>query len=268
MRDLKAGCHRFSFGEVTHVMGVVNLSLDSRNRHTVATSPDHALAMATSYREAGASIIDLGAQSSHFENPTISPQAEIDLLLPALVALVEDDFAVSVDTWKPEVATAALAGGAALINDTGGLQNPEMRDVLRGSATVAVYLEGANPHEVGDIEINPRKVDQIASWFRSRLSMLASEGIEHVIIDPGIALNYRGDYAAYTQQQMEVIRGTATFQELGHPVLIPIPRKKEDHRVMAYITLALENGADLIRVHDVAEACDLVTLFGRLPELA
>ena len=62
---------------------------------------------------------------------------------------------------------------------------------------------------------------------------------------------------------MEVIRESASLHELGKPVLIPIPRKAEDHRVMAYITLALEYGADFIRVHDVEEATDLVTLFGR-----
>jgi dihydropteroate synthase len=95
------------------------------------------------------------------------------------------------------------------------------------------------------------------------LEELAAEGIENVVLDPGIALNYRGDYRAYTRLQMEVIRESAELHELGKPVLIPIPRKAEDHRVMAYITLALEYGADIIRVHDVEEATDLVSLFGR-----
>ena len=84
-----------------------------------------------------------------------------------------------------------------------------------------------------------------------------------MILDPGIALNYRGDYRAYTRLQLEVIRESASLHELGKPVRIPVPRKAEDHRVMAYISLALEYGADFIRVHDVEEAADLVSLFGR-----
>ncbi|MEX1272150.1 MAG: hypothetical protein WEB55_06845, partial [Acidimicrobiia bacterium] len=92
---------------------------------------------------------------------------------------------------------------------------------------------------------------------------LAHAGVTRTIVDPGISINYRGDYSAYTRMQLEVIRDLDTIRSLGRPVLVPIPRKKEDHRVAAYIALALDHGADLIRVHDVAMACDLVELFGR-----
>ncbi|MBW3666726.1 MAG: hypothetical protein KY394_03925, partial [Actinobacteria bacterium] len=81
--------------------------------------------------------------------------------------------------------------------------------------------------------------------------------------DPGIALNYRGDYEAYTRMQLQVISGARRLHDLGHPLLIPIPRKRDAHRVAAFIALALEQEADIIRAHDVAMACDLVELFGR-----
>ena len=84
-----------------------------------------------------------------------------------------------------------------------------------------------------------------------------------VILDPGIALNYRGDYEAYTRMQLQVIADSEQLRDLGRPVLIPIPRKRDFHRVVAYIALALEHKADIIRVHDVAVACDLARLFGR-----
>jgi dihydropteroate synthase len=132
-----------------------------------------------------------------------------------------------------------------------------------GVAAVAVYVEGAHPHDVGVIDTSTGKAVRMAGIFRRRLEELEAEGITEVVIDPGIALNYRGDHEAYTRLQLEVIRESAALHELGRPVLIPIPRKKEDHRVMAYIALALEYQADLIRVHDVVEACDLVRLFGR-----
>ncbi|MGQ0849953.1 MAG: dihydropteroate synthase [Actinomycetota bacterium] len=252
-------------------MGVINLSPESRNLHTVADDLNDAIAMARRYRRWGATIIDLGAQSSHYENPTISSELEMDRLLPVVTALAGEGFAVSVDTWKPDVAQAAKEAGAVLVNDTGGLSDPKMREVVArtGVAAVVVYVEGANPHDVGEIDTSEGKAAMTAEVFRRRLDDLAAEGITELVIDPGIALNYRGDYQAYTRLQLEVIRESGSFHELGRPVMIPIPRKKETHRVMAYVTLALEYGADLIRVHDVAEACDLVALFDRTaPEVA
>jgi dihydropteroate synthase len=126
-----------------------------------------------------------------------------------------------------------------------------------------VYVEGDNPHDVGEIEIKENKADETAKAFSVLLSELAEIGIENVILDPGIALNYRGDYEAYTRMQLQVIADSGQLRALGKPVLIPIPRKRDFHRVVAYVSLALEHKADIIRVHDVAVACDLARLFGR-----
>lgn len=255
------------FGAVTHVMGVINLSADSTNTHTIARSVDEALLMADRYRQWGATLIDLGGQSSHYDNPTIPASDEISIVVPALEALVAEDHLVAIDTWKPEVAEAAVDAGAVIVNDTGGLSDPAMRELLstREVAAVVVYIEAANPHEVGEIEISDGKGEETARWMRERLAGLADEGITEVIIDPGIALNYRGDYEAYTRMQLQIISEAGLLHDLGHPVLIPIPRKRDAHRVAAYMALALEHQADIIRVHDVAMACDLVDLFGRSP---
>lgn len=263
--SLRLGATRLPLGDVTHVMAVVNLSPESRNAHSVAASPAAALELSRRYRHAGAAIIDLGAQSSHYEAPTLTSAEEIARLLPALELLVADGFAVSVDTWKPAVAEAALAAGAVMVNDTGGTGDPDMRRLLArtGAAAVVTYVEGANPHDVGEISISPDKAEATAAWLAERLARLAEEGVTNLVVDPGIALNYRGDYLAYTALQLEVIRRIDVLRRLGRPVLVPIPRKREDHRVAAYITMALEHGADLIRVHDVDIACDLVRLFGR-----
>jgi dihydropteroate synthase len=233
-------------------------------------SPGEALERARRFRDFGASIIDLGGQSSHYDNPTIAIEEELGRLLPAVELLVSDGFVVSVDTWKPEVAGACIAEGAALINDTGGLADPAMRAVVAagGVGAIVMYVEGANPHDVGEITISDRKAELTAEWMTRRLAQLAAEGIDHTILDPGIAINYRGDYQAYTRMQLDVIRNLDAIRALGRPVLVPIPRKQEDHRVAAYIAMALEFGADVIRVHDVAMACDLAALYGRTSGVA
>jgi dihydropteroate synthase len=266
MSHLQLGSIALPLGDVTYVMGVINASPDSKNVHTVAATVDDALLMADRYRGWGATLIDLGGQSSHYENETIAVADEISRVVPIIEALVAEDHIVAIDTWKPEVATAALDAGALIVNDTGGLKDTDMREVVAryDAATVAVYVEGSNPHDVDSVEIADDKAKVTADSFRVLLAELDAAGISNVILDPGIALNYRGDYEAYTRMQLEVIASSEELHKLGKPVLIPIPRKRDFHRVVAYISLALEHRADIIRVHDVAVACDLAKLFGRM----
>jgi dihydropteroate synthase len=265
MSDLQLGTTALPLGDVTYVMGVINASPDSKNLHTVATTVDDALLMADRYLTWGASIIDVGGQSSHYDNATIAVADEVSRVVPIIDALAAEGHIVAIDTWKPEVAAAALDAGAVIVNDTGGLKDPDMRDVVarHNAAAVAVYVEGSNPHEVDQIEISADKAATTADFFRALLADLELQGVVNVIVDPGIALNYRGDYEAYTRMQLEVIASAAELHALGRPVLIPIPRKRDFHRVIAYMSLALEHKADIIRVHDVAVACDLAKLFGR-----
>ena len=253
------------FGGGTHVMAVLNMSPESNNVHTIAGSADDAARMAAGYRDLGATVIDIGGQSSHSENETIPAQLEIERLAPAVERLIGEGHVVSVDTWKPEVAEEMIRLGAQIINDTGGLSDPEMIEVIAsgGVAAVAMYIEGANPHDVGEIEISGDKAAITADRLAVRLAELSEAGVEDVIVDPGIAINYRGDYEAYTRMQLDVIRDLEKLRALGRPILVPIPRKQEDHRVAAFIAFALEHRADMIRVHDVAMACDLARLFDR-----
>lgn len=264
---LHAAGRRLEFdGHSTHVMAVLNLSPESRVAHSVVGSPEEALERARSYRSLGASIIDLGAQSSHFENRELSVDEEIGRMLPALRLLADDGFVVSVDTWKPEVARAALDAGAGIVNDTGGLQDPVMVEMVAatGAPAVVMYIEGRNPLVVGDLAFSADKPQEVAARFSARVDALARDhGIRELILDPGLSINYRSDYEEYGRQQLRVIRGLGALRALGHPVLVPVPRKADTHRMLAYLTLSLEYGADLIRVHDVEVACDLVRLFGR-----
>jgi len=262
---LRLGDAQLPLGDITYVMGVVNVSPDSKNQHTVAGSVEEAVLMADRYRQWGSTLIDLGGQSSHVDNPTIAAADETARIVPVVESLVAEGHLVAIDTWKPTVAQAAIDVGAVIVNDTGGLADPVMREVLTrsGAAAIVVYVEGENPHDVGEIEIRENKAEAMALGFASLLEDLATVEIDNVILDPGIGLNYRGDYEAYTRMQLQVIGDSAHLQALGKPVMIPIPRKRDGHRVAAYISLALEHKADIIRVHDVAMACDLARLFGR-----
>lgn len=252
--------------DVTHVMAVVNLSPESRVTRSVVQTPSEALTRARQYREFGASIIDLGAQSSHFENEALTPAAEIERLVPALDLLVADGFVVSVDTWKPAVAAAAVAAGAAIVNDTGGLTDPAMVAVVRaaGVGAVAMYIEGANPLEVGERSLADDAPEVVAAGLVARVAGLRAAGARGLLlVDPGLSINYRSDYEAYGRFQLATIRSLAALRAAGAPVLIPVPRKALTHRMHAYLTLSIEYGADVVRVHDVEAACDLVTLLGR-----
>lgn len=263
---LRLGATDLPLGDTTYLMAVLNVSPDSKNRHTVARSVDEALLMADRYRAWGATIVDVGGQSSHFDNPTIEEADEVSRVVPVVEALVAEDHIVAIDTWKPGVARAGIDAGAVIVNDTGGLQDEEMVSLVAGSdvATVAVYVEGTHPHDVTEIEISDSKPRDIAARFAALVASLEAAGVVNVILDPGIALNYRGDYEAYTRMQLDVIAGSEPLHDLGKPILIPIPRKRDFHRVAAYVSLALEHRADLIRVHDVPLAADLARLFGRM----
>ena len=251
---------------ITHVMAVVNLSPESRVAHSVVDSPAAALQRAREYRDLGASIVDLGAQSSHFENAPLSPDEEIERLLPALTLLVDDGFIVSVDTWKPEVAVAAVGAGALFVNDTGGLQNLAMVALVRetGVGAVAMHIEAPNPLEVGYRALEAGRPELVADGLTARVAQLRADGVSGpLLIDPGLSINYRSDYEAYGRLQLATIRAIDSLRGSGEPVLIPVPRKAETHRMLAYLTLSIEYGADVLRVHDVEAACDLVPLLGR-----
>lgn len=187
-------------------------------------------------------------------------------MLPALDLLVADGFCVSVDTWKPAVARAAVEAGAAIVNDTGGLRDPEMLGIVRDHAVgaVAMHIEGENPLAVGDRNLEDGRPEVVAELLGRRVAELRGAGVTGpLLVDPGLSINYRSDYVAYGQLQLATIRAMDVLKAIGEPVLLPVPRKAVTHRMLAYLTLSIEYGADVLRVHDVEAACDLVALLGR-----
>ena len=152
-----------------------------------------------------------------------------------------------------------------IVNDTGGMQRPEMRAVVAQSNAwcVVMHIEGPNPLEVSSRELDGDRPAAVAAGLASLVAELSEAGINRVIVDPGLSINYSSDYARYGELQLETIRRLDELRVAGAPVMIPVPRKAQDHRMHTYLALAIEYGADVIRVHDVEAACDLVTLLGR-----
>jgi dihydropteroate synthase len=247
-------------------MGVVNLSPESKNTPTVAGNAEDALRIAGDHRRNGATIIDIGAQSSHFENAELAPDEELDRLAEPISRLVDEGFVVSIDTWKPAVARGAIELGVTIVNDTGGLRHPEMVDAVAAGdvAAVVMFLEGDSPLAVGTIDLGESLVDGMVKRLESRLRHLADQGITNVAVDPGIGISYRGDRAQYTRHQIDVIRRLGDLHALNRPVLLPVPRKAELAPTLALATLALEYGADILRVHDVGAVAEIARLMGRM----
>ncbi len=180
--------------------------------------------------------------------------------------LVDDGHAVSIDTWKPAVAAGMIEAGAVIINDTGGLTRPEMVEAVAagGVAAVVMFLQGDSPLTVDGLDLEASLVPAMVDRLSERLRQLDEKGVHDVVIDPGIGISYRTDRAGYTAHQIDVIRHLAGFGALGRPVLIPVPRKPDLPPTLALATLALEYGADVLRVHDVASVAAIARLMGRM----
>jgi len=254
-------------GKGITLMGVINRSPESANRDVYADSPDAALALAQRFVSAGVTVIDVGGQSSNYENPEIDASLELDRLLPTIRALAEAGHIVSVDTWKPEVAKRSVEAGAALVNDTGGLQDERMIEVVAEAQVPAVlmHIEGTKPLEVGTYESRSGKPARIAEWMNEHLASLAGRGVKELIIDPGVAISYRTDYDEYSKAQFEVAEHLDGLVDVGRPVLYAVPRKDARHRNVALAALAMASGAAMLRIHDVEAIGDVAWLMRRLP---
>ena len=250
----------FAWGSRTFLMGVINLSFDSFSGDGVE-SVDEAVRRARAMVEHGADIIDVGGESTRPGFQPVSVEAECNLVVPVIGRLVEElTIPVSVDTSKVEVAQAALEAGASIVNDVNGLRGDSERaksvaSVVadQGAAVVAMHNQRDRPHRdvIGDIR----------AGLRESLAIAEAAGIapERVIVDPGFGFGWR------IEQNLEMLRRLAELRDLGQPLLVGTSRKSTIGDVLglpvedrlegtaATVALAIANGADIVRVHDVKE---------------
>lgn len=261
---LRCGPYRLPLGQRTLLMAVLNVTPDSFSGDGVGNQLDAALSQGRRLVQDGADILDVGGESTRPGALPVSLDEELGRVLPVIERLAaEVSVPISVDTYKPAVAEAALARGACIVNDITGLHaSPEMAEIAarHGAAVVAMHMQGT-PRDMQD---NPTYVDllgEIAAYLDRSIQIGKEAGLtrEQIVVDPGIG------FGKTVQHNLELIRRLSVLRRLGQPLLIGVSRKGFIGRILgglppsqrvegtaAAVALSIANGADIVRVHDVA----------------
>jgi dihydropteroate synthase len=269
-------------------MGVVNVTPDSFSDGGSFLDPDAAIAHALELVSEGADILDIGGESTRPGADPVSADEELRRVLPVLegVAAASVDAQVSIDTSKASVARAAIAAGARIVNDVSALRgDPEMAELVADSGAECCLM-----HMLGDprtMQSDPRYgdvVDEVKAFLEERLSFAVRAGVseERIMLDPGIG------FGKTLAHNLTLLRRLGELRTLGRPLVVGTSRKSFIGRIaadaagasepvaacgrlpgtIATNVLALERGASVFRVHDVAPVRDALavaaaTLSGR-----
>lgn len=273
-------CGRFELALVRPlVMGVLNVTPDSFSDGGAYDDLGAAFAHASLMAEAGADIIDLGGESTRPGSATVSPAEELERVGVVVEELVRTPgLPVSIDTRHAEVARACVDAGAAIINDVSGFRDAEMVAVAAAcdAGLVVMHMLG----EPGTMQDGPRYDDVVAevcAYLAEQARALEAAGVarERIAIDPGIG------FGKTTAHNLELLRRLPELVSLGYPVLVGASRKRfigeiageavPARRVAGSVAAALAAtaaGADIVRVHDVAETVQALAVadaIGRRP---
>ena len=254
-------------------MGVVNVTPDSFSDGGRYLDPAAAVAHARALVDEGADIVDVGAESSRPGARGVSADEELSRLVPVLEGLSDLPVPVSVDTAKPEVMHAALRAGASMINDITALTAPGALDVVAptGAAICLMHMQG----EPRTMQTEPSYRDllaEVAAFLEERVAAAERAGIarERIVVDPGFG------FGKTVAHNFELLRNLGRFSEIGLPVLAGWSRKSTlgaitgrsaDDRLagsLAAALLAVERGAKIVRVHDVAATRDALAVLAAL----
>ena len=252
------------------VMGILNITPDSFYAASRHSNIESALAQTEAFIKQGASIIDIGAQSTRPGANMEGAEIEIERLVPIVKAIGEKypQQLISVDTFYASVAEAALEAGAHIINDISCASIDE--NIL---SVVAKYNAGyIGMHLTGGIDtmhkVETREdiMESIISYFEVKKKLLAKHGILHWVIDPGFG------FGKTVEENFTIIKKLDSLKQLGLPILVGASRKSSLYKTLGIAskealnattvanTVALLNGANILRVHDVKEANEIIQL--------
>jgi dihydropteroate synthase len=252
------------------VMGVLNITPDSFYAGSRIRSADMLLSQAEKMLAGGAALLDLGGLSSRPGAMEISEDAELDRVVPAIALLSArfPDAFISVDSYRYNVAKAALDAGASLINDIGAGENEAMAELAAAERVpyVCMHMRG-NPRTMQKLTGYGDLVREVLDYFVARRALCIRLGVKDLIIDPGFG------FAKTTVQNFQLLKQLHLLNMLECPVLVGLSRKASIYKTLGIKpedalngstvmhTLALEQGAQILRVHDVKEAVETVRLW-------
>ena len=253
------------------LMGIVNATPDSFSDAGAHPDLDARVALAADLLAAGADIVDVGGESGITLRPPVDVGEEIERVVPLVARIVgELGATVSVDTYKPAVAEAAIEAGAVIVNDVSGLRDPELADVCArtGAALVLMHTRAAPKQRLQDPSLYDDVVADVVAFLTERIEVARAHGVadEQLILDPG------PDFAKTPAQTIALLRRLDELHELGRPLLLAASRKDfvgaltgrapRDRLAgtLAAIGHGVDAGAHILRVHDVAATADFLAV--------
>lgn len=270
-RELRTTRGSVSLGGRPWVMGVVNASPESFSDAGGLDSVDERVALGRSLVGDGADMIDVGGESGVTNRPPVTADEEVARVAPLIERLARQEGAlVSVDTYKPQVARAAIAAGAAIVNDVSGLRDPELADVCAetGAGLVITHTRAAPKQKLLASELDTEVVQDIERFLTDRISLALDHGVafEQLLLDPG------PDLGKTPAQTVAALRSLDRLHELGRPLLLAVSRKdfvgaitsRRPRARLAGTLAAVGHGVDLgahvLRVHDVGDVVDFLSV--------
>ena len=262
VREFTVATETFRFNSEPAIMGVINLSADSWYRESVCLSVDKALERGRILRAQGARIVDIGAESTLGHAARLAGKAKEKKLLPVIQGLAREGILVSAETYESGVARACLEAGAQVINLTGSERVGEIFRMAthHDAAVIICYVQGRHVRAVGDFDFNADPSAVLYEYFSRQTELAGKNGLEKIIIDPGLGFYYRNlqDGATRVRHQMTVFLNTFRLRKLGFPVCHALPHAfeyfgEEVRNAEAFFAvLAALGRTDLFRTHEVA----------------
>lgn len=261
------------------VMGILNLTPDSFVGSSRLGSLDQALTLAARMLEDGASILDVGGASARPGASEVPLDEELKRVIPAIEALHKrfPTAIISVDTWRASVATEAVAAGASIINDiSAGRLDGDMLHAVKELRVpyILMHMQGT-PRTMQRAPTYTDVLREVVAFLSAGVQRARAAGIADIVIDPGFG------FGKDRMHNFTLLKGIPAMKQLGVPVLAGLSRKSMINEVLGTVpenalngttvlnTLALQNGADILRVHDVREAMEAVRLsraYGEAPQ--
>jgi len=266
-RVLRAGGRRITLAGAPLLMGIVNATPDSFSDAGELPDVGARVARAHELAAAGARIVDVGGESAFGGRPPVPADEEAARVVPVVERIARElDVLVSVDTYKPAVAEAAIDAGASIVNDVSGLRDPELAAVCAttGAGLVLMHTRAAPKQRLQDPALYDDVVADVLAFLAGRMELARSHGVsdEQIVLDPG------PDFAKTPAQTIAVMRRFGELHALGRPLLLAASRKdfvgaltgrgprERLAGTLAATSFAVDAGAHILRVHDVAQTAD------------